>query len=84
MCQINFWKFEIVKWPTPPDHAINILSDCVKVEFIGNQGVELCEKSGHIDFAMCEINLEDLCQLSDLGVWKKAPPRKKPPIRKNK
>ena len=36
-------NFEIVKWPMPLDRALNILSYCIQMEFIGNVSVELCE-----------------------------------------
>ena len=34
-------NFVIVKWPTPMQLIINILSYCIKMMFIGNLGVEL-------------------------------------------
>ena len=52
-------SFEIVKWLTPLDYAISILTYCINLytlllyKFIGNLCMELCE---NIDFAMCEIN----------------------------
>ena len=34
---------ETAKWPTPLHRTINIVFYCIKMEFIGNLGMELCE-----------------------------------------
>ena len=36
-------NFEIAKWSTSQERAINILFYCIKIEFIGNLGMELSE-----------------------------------------
>ena len=43
-------NFEIVKWPTPPERAIIILSYCIKMELIGNLRVELCEDMSSLPY----------------------------------